>query len=140
MDTLDNSAFDKSGGVSDNALQTLRTTIPWMKFISITGFVVLAFMVVGVLYQLSNSFGYIRYTGLIYIVYFVVGVIIFFLNLFLFQYANNLAHYTRSKQSFDLELALQKQKTLYIVTGVLLIVYILFVVITVLWSLAYRGF
>ena len=140
MDTLDSTSFDKTGGITENALQTIRTTVPWMKFISITGFVMLAFMTFSVLYQMANSFGYIRYTGLIYIFYFIVGTVIFFLNLFLFQYANNLGHYTRSKLSFDLELALQKQKTLYIVTGVLLIVYILFLGITILWSMANRGY
>jgi hypothetical protein len=136
METIDNSTFEKSGAVSDVAFESMRSTIPWIKFIAITGFILLGFGVISTLYQIATSYGYMRYMGWTYVIYLVLGAVFFFLNLFLFQYANNLAHFTRSKQSFDLELALEKQKTFYIISAILLIVYILVVIIALIWAMS----
>ena len=140
METLDNSTFDKSGAVTEVAFESMRTTVPWIKCIAIIGFVLLGFMVISTLYQVVTAFAYIRYTGWTYLIYLVVGTAVFFLNLALFKYGNNLAHFTRSKQSFDLELALQNQKTFFIISTILLIVYILVIIIFVIWSMSMNSY
>ncbi|HEY6161296.1 MAG TPA: hypothetical protein VI112_08740, partial [Bacteroidia bacterium] len=59
----------------------------------------------------------------------------FFPTLFLFQYANNLSYFLESKQSFDMEQAMLKQKNYYIFAGVIMILAIVLILLVFLYAL-----
>jgi hypothetical protein len=127
METLDNQSFsDKNGTVSDGALELLRRTIPWMKFVAIMGFIASGAYVIRALVEGGNAY---RGGGAVIAAGLITGVLIFFPNLFLFQYASNLSYFVDSRQPFDLEMAFARQRTLYLYTGILFIVVIALVII-----------
>ena len=133
MDTLDNQSFnDKSSGLSPVAMETIRTTIPWMKFIAIMGFIFIGFVVIGAF--MSGATGTDK--GMVQMLTNLVAAVLgFFPSLFLFQYANNLSYYLESKQALDMEQAVLKQKNYYIFLGVITILGIVLVLLVFLYAL-----
>jgi hypothetical protein len=133
MDTLDNQSFnDKNSGLTPAALETIRTTVPWMKFIAIMGFIFIGFVVIGAF--MSGATGTDK--GMVQMLTNLVAAVLgFFPTLFLFQYANNLSYFLESKQSFDMEQAMLKQKNYYIFAGVIMILAIVLILLVFLYAL-----
>jgi hypothetical protein len=138
MDTLDNQSFsDKGTGLSALAMETLRNTIPWMRFMAIMGFIGVGFIVIAAF--ILGATGY--EAGMIAMVAYLIGAVIaFFPAMFIYQYAGNLAYYLESRQMHDLEIALGKQKNYYVYVGVIIIIYLALIVIGLVFNLGRSGF
>ena len=136
METIDNQAFnEKNTNISTLAIEIIRSTVPWMKFIAIMGFIILGFLVISAVMQGTSN----RYdSGVYMVVYLIVAIVGIFPNMFLFQYASNLSYFIESGQQADLEYALAKQKSMYVFCGVLMIIYIVFVLLALLYLFSIR--
>ena len=131
METIDNQSFsEKNSGMTEQTMQTIRTTIPWMKFISITGFIMIGFILIAAF--MNGASGSSRGMEQM-LVNLITAVLCFFPNFFLFQYAANLTYFVDSKQSVDMEYAMLKQKTLYVFSGILVIIFLAFMVLALVY-------
>jgi divalent metal cation (Fe/Co/Zn/Cd) transporter len=107
-----------------------------MKFMSIMGFIGIAFIVIAGFMLGAMSY---RNGTTIILLYLAIAVIVFFPTLFLFQYAHNVGYYLESQQMQDLEYAFTRQKYYYIWMGVLLILYLAIILFSVVMNMS-RGF
>lgn len=131
-------AAGQPAGVSEEVVKLLRSTKPWVRFLSVLGFIGLALLVLGCVAILvipiggpmgSMSFG--PRIGVSF-AYFLMGLLQFPGVLFLSRYANRISRLSNSGHPTDLEAALRAQKSFWkymgILTLVMLILYILIIV------------
>ena len=130
--------------VSEGMLEALRATRPWVKFLSIVGFVICALLVL-VSLALMGGMGagrdsYPAGFGVGFgIVYLLMVLLYFFPCLYLLHYANAIARIPADGQR-ALEEALVKQKTFWkfigILTAVVLVLELVVLVISILMGVA----
>jgi hypothetical protein len=114
--------------ISPVALASLKSTVPWMRFLAILGMVITGFMVLGGLVAMAKMpFGFI-----VFLFYLIIAAIVFFPQLYLLQYANSIKGFLESNNTTLLERAFEKQKSYWMYLGILLIIYLAIVVLFLL--------
>lgn len=122
METLDETT---QGSVSLKTIEYMRTAAPWLKFISVTAFVLLGISAIGSVAILFMQ----PLFGLLYAVIIGFGI---YLNVLVFKMARQLKNYATVQSQDALEIFFKCFKILVLVYGIVLVIYIAFFVITML--------
>jgi hypothetical protein len=125
--------------ISQIAISQMKATAPWMKFLSILGFVVCALLIIFAFAMLFGigSFTQRTSTGVgiaLFVIYCIMAIIVYFPNLYLFNTANSIREFCISNESTSLEKALIMQRKYWGYMGVLAIIYIAFLIIALLFG------
>ena len=127
--------------LSQNSIFYMRNTAPWMKFVSIIGFLMclllIAFAVIIVMTPVEATNPYIAKLGsgmksFIAVLYIIFAIILFIPNIYLFRYAVLLKKFANTKLSTTFEKSLLMQKKFWKYIGVLVIIYLSLFGITIL--------
>ena len=121
--------------VSDNMLESLRATRPWVKFLAILGFIACALMALGSLAFLGGASkmpgpmaGFGPVMGVVYLLF---VLLYFFPCLYLYRYAKAIARIPEAGAA-AMEEALAKQKSFWrfigILTAIVLVLELIFIV------------
>ncbi len=120
--------------LSETSSENLKKTAPWMKFVSIVGFVMCGLMLLAGFAMIiagvaggSTVLG--PFAGLLYLV---GAVIFFFLNRFLFFYANGVNKVYKFNENDALDTAFKMQKNYWTFMGIFLIIYLALMAIAML--------
>ncbi|MFP4025226.1 MAG: hypothetical protein ACLFVR_11945 [Thiohalospira sp.] len=113
--------------LSETSNDYLKKTAPWIKFVSIVGFIMCGIIVVAAFVIMLNSGN--TYSGSnagvgVGLVYLVGAVIFFFINRFLFFYANALNKVYKLNDNDAFETAFKMQKKYWKFVGIILIIYL----------------
>ncbi|MBI4911111.1 MAG: DUF4339 domain-containing protein [Acidobacteria bacterium] len=127
------------GAVSPEAVEALRRTKPWVRFLAVLGFIGLAFLLLGALAVIVLSAlgsaalpGFGGAMGFIMGgVYLVIALIQFPPVIFLNRYASRIGDLTATESSEDLEAALGAQKSFWKFVGVFTLVMIILYVLAI---------
>lgn len=109
--------------VSGVASEMLKQTKPWVRFLSILGFVICGLMIVG-----GALFGVIGAASgqpemiFMLFLYPLFGVLFIFPSMFLFRYANYIRDFLDNRDSHDLDAALEAQKSFWKFMGIYMLV------------------
>jgi hypothetical protein len=123
MSTLDDSTIASNNNeISDIAINHLSGSAPWMKFIAILGFIGSGFMIIGALMVIGQGAGTMPNAALIGVIYLVGGGAYGYVSVLLWQWANYISSFVLTRDPRRLEAAFAKQKTWWMVVGVLTIV------------------
>jgi hypothetical protein len=135
--------------IDDTSRSYLGETAKWASFLAIVGFigsviiVILAFVLVSSLDRLEGYGSYSRYNGMaattIMIVYIIIGVILFFLSLYLYRFADKMKTALQTADQGELNQSFMNLKSLYKMMGILTIIYLSFIVLGLLISVAGGG-
>ena len=120
-DTLDS---PKNGSLSGVAIANAKATAPWMKFISIFMLVLLGLGAIGAIFSLIAM----PAVGLIYLL--VIGFMIYW-NIQLLSMGSALSNFANAGGDNFLEQFFAKQKTFYLICGIILILYIVLFLIAI---------
>ena len=136
----DEEKTDSDAILSRFAIETLNKTVPWIKFLSIMGFILCGFMVIFALVLLLSGGIYGKTYGAgmgssVFLVYLVLAIVIYFPNSYLYHYAGNLRKFFNSKDASTLETAFKLQKQYWMFMGVLVIIYLSFFAIAMIFVL-----
>lgn len=120
--------------LSQSSIMNLRNTVPWIKFISIMGFIACGFLVIAALVMLIFGFSYgTRYgTGMtlgLFFVYIIMALIILFPNIYLYKYGLSVREFCELNDNNSLDKAFIMQRKYWQYMGVLLIIYLVIMVI-----------
>jgi hypothetical protein len=123
--------------LSGSSLQNLKSAAPWMKFISILGFIACGFLVIAGIAMLAggNALSQLGVAGAgiwMFVVYILIAVIVFFPNRYLFNYASAIQNYAASKDYSQIEEAFRMQLKYWKYLGVMIIIYFSLVVIALI--------
>jgi hypothetical protein len=122
---------DTGLNITPRAAFYLQETSKWTTFLSIMGFIMIGLIVIVALFagtfmstmapnqDLPNGFGF-----LITLVYLLLGLLYFFPTLYLYKFTQKLKSALESRDSQDLILAFENQKSLYKFWGIFTIVII----------------
>jgi hypothetical protein len=124
--------------VPSRVLDLLRQTRPWVRLMSIVGFVVSALMIIGggaaasfAMLGRGDSSTYAMSAGVL-CVYVFMGALYLVPSLFLFRYASRITELLTNPQSLNLEAALEAQKSFWkfvgILTAIVLVIYLIIIV------------
>lgn len=142
---MENSSFDNFDvQLNEAGRHFLRVTGKWAMFLSILGFIVMAFMVVGALAMLSMGnmgsgefglFGGIGGTifGLVYLIF---AAVYFFPVYKLFQFSTRIKRAFEENNSIILNDALGSLKSHYAFVGILTIIFIALYVLLIVFAVA----
>ncbi len=130
--------------VSEDMLEALQATRPWVKFLAILGFVVMAFMIIAGLFMFVGfSFVPVRpglppFLGPILGIVYLVMAIFFYLIpcLYLLRYGNAITRIPASGQT-ALEDALKQQKSFWKYMGIFAIIVIAVYVLVIVGGIAF---
>ena len=122
-------ADDKSGQViTPTVLSTLRQTQPWVRFLSVLGFVVSALMVLmglgASVFAASALHGAHSGALFVFLLYIPMGILYFIPSLFLFRYASCINALWTNRTVRHLEDALRAQKSFWKFVGILTLIVI----------------
>ena len=123
----DSSIEANSFAITESMLTSLRQTRPWVKFLSILGFVTIFLVVVSGIVNmfvfskaaLGGSYGLAIFMGAINIL---MGVLYFFPSFFLFKFASSIARLSDGGGAGELEEALSNQKSFWKFVGIMTLV------------------
>jgi len=123
----DSSIEANSFAITESMLTSLRQTRPWVKFLSILGFVSIFFVVVSGIVNMfvfskaafGGSYGLAIFMGAINIL---MGVLYFFPSFFLFKFASSIARLSDGGGAGELEEALSNQKSFWKFFGIMALV------------------
>jgi hypothetical protein len=114
--------------VTPTVLSTLRQTQPWVRFLSVVGFVASALMVFGgvglFIFAASMHQGANPGLFVVSLVYIPIGLLYFIPSLFLFRYASRINALWTNGTVRHLEDALQAQKSFWKFVGILVLIVI----------------
>ena len=121
----------------------LKETAKWARFLAIVGFVgsiliVLFGLFAGTLFS-SFSSGIVS-SALLAIVYGVIGVIYFVVSLYLFRFATRLNVALQSTDQGSFNDALNNQKLVYRIMGIIVVVYLAFIVLAMIFGIGAAAF
>jgi hypothetical protein len=125
----------QAGGVkvTDNMIDSLRSTKPWTKLLAILGFVSVGLMVLfgTALMFFSNMFAHQRSgpSTIMGFIYILLSVLYFMPAFYLFKYSSSLGNFLKNNGPTDLESALSHQKSFWKFTGVVAVIGMVLVVI-----------
>ena len=134
-------------------LKFLNQTKPWVRFLAVMVFIVVAFAVIGALIMLlvgvagnfvgsgNNTFGILPGEGMIIgFVYLVIGVLYIAPGIFLFRYATAIKVLESVRKSQALENALKCQRSFWRYIGILTVICLIVTAAAVAFSLAVSVF
>jgi hypothetical protein len=127
--------------VTERSVELLRATRPWVRFLSVVGFIGAGLMVLGGLFAavFGLSQGQFEMVGAAAF-YMVIGLLYFFGALYLGRYASAISTLETVRSTLTLEEALAAQKTLWRYFGILMaVVLCLYVAIFAIAMLALIG-
>lgn len=137
--------------ITDNMLESLRRTKPWVRFLSILGFISVVFVLLGAVAMLLGG-GALMMQGdagqevpaflpmLMAGVYVLMAILYFFPSLYLFKYASAIGALLENGGSADMEDALARQKSFFKFYGVLVLVMIIVGVLGMIAAIAIPAF
>lgn len=102
----------------------LKQTRPWVRFISVLGFIGVGFMVIASIVMIisgGSNLGF-AYGLLMGVVYLAMAVLYLFPVLHLSRYASSISRFLESARTVDMEAALKDQKAFWKLSGILVIV------------------
>ena len=119
-----------NSGLSQHAMEMLRQTKPWTRFVSIMMFIGAGFMILGGVGMMAvgATMGFGRRSPVpaaLGFVYLALGLLYFIPAMFLTRFSNSVGNLMRTNRTSDLELALQGQKSFWKFTGIMVIVMII---------------
>ena len=118
----------QAGGVkvTDSMIDSLRSTKPWTKLLSILGFVGTGFMVLfGVGFTFfTNALSHQTsgFSALVELIYIVFAVLYFVPAFYLYKYSSSLGNFLKRNGPVDLESALSHQKSFWKFTGIVVLI------------------
>jgi hypothetical protein len=126
----DSSPVTAPPGGSSTVAEQLQRTQPWVRFLSIMGFILAGFMVLFGLVVGAAGAATGNYQTLgIMVMYPIMGVVYVFPSIFLLRYADRIKTFVASGQEQDLAGALDAQRSFWKFAGILTIVSIIFSVL-----------
>lgn len=114
--------------LSSTAVEHMRRSSKWMKFLAIVGFVFTALIILGAVGMAGAASG--LGTGII-VIYLLLALISLFMNLFLFQCASYMRKYADGAELSDGDNTFIKMSTLSMFAGVITIIYLAFIIVVV---------
>ena len=120
-------------------LEPLQATKPWVRFFSVLGFIATFFTLFAAIvlfFSGSQIPGLPISTIWIAMLYLLAGVLYFFASLYLWQYASCIAKALISKQLSDVVDALSKQKSFWLLIGIITLVMMLLFVLAFVAGIA----
>lgn len=129
MQTIDDQTTTEvvSANLPQDVVKEMRAATPWMKLMSVLGFIYCLFLIAGAVFTIYAA----RMTGagvIAFMPYVIVALLVFFPNLFLMQYASNINKYSETKGHLHLRKAFIKQKKLWRFVGVATVIVLLLMV------------
>lgn len=111
--------------VSDLAIDMLRRTKGWVKFLSILGFIGSGFMILGAIgiFSMGNTIGGGFGVG-IGVIYLAMSALYIYPCVLLWQYGSSINKLMQSRESIDLETALDKQRGFWKFVSIMAIIII----------------
>ena len=136
--------YGQAGEVSEEVVAILRSTKPWVRFLSVLGFIGLALIVLGSLAILVIPMGPMGAMPIgprigAAVVYLLMALIQFPAVLFLSRYASRIARLAASNDPEDLEDALRAQKSFWKYVGILTVVMMIFYILAIVGVLIFAG-
>lgn len=125
---IDQQETGSSHQLSSTAVDHMKRSSRWMKFLAITGFVFTALIIIAAIGISSAAVGFGSGFMIIYLVFALISL---FMNLFLFQCANYFKKFAEGADRSDGDNAFIKLNTLSTFAGVITIIYIAFVIIII---------
>ena len=113
--------------LTQSIIESLKRTAPWMKFLSIMGFIACGFIVVGAVSVLNQDFGYFysEYKFLGFLLYIAMAAIIYFPNKYLYNCSINIESFYKSNEINTLEYAIDLQRKYWSYMGILVIIFLI---------------
>ncbi|AKV02052.1 hypothetical protein AKJ09_08715 [Labilithrix luteola] len=124
-------------GVTDNAIELLRQTRPWVRTLSVFAFIASGSMVIGALAMLafSSASGTKRFPAAVGLIYLPMAALYIYPAIKLWTYGGAIARLEENRSPENLEAALAEQKSFWKFAGIVAIVmavfYLLFIAATV---------
>jgi hypothetical protein len=104
-------------------VEMLRQTKPWVRFLSILGFIGAGLMILcGLIMGVAGVAGGAPEMFLLFILYPVLGLLYIFPSLYLYRYASRIAEFILYGQSEHLDSALEAQKSYWRFMGIMMLV------------------
>ena len=134
----------RQGGVSEEMVTLLQATRPWVRLLSVLGFIGLGFLVLGSLAFVLIPMGGLGAMGLgprvaIAALYLLMGFVQLPAVLYLGRYAGRITRLSASGAPVDLEEALRAQKSFWKYVGILTLVMIILYVLILVVALGVGG-
>ena len=126
--------FDIS--LSEKSNDYLKKAAPWMKFVSIVGFIMCGIMVIAALVMMLNSGNTFSGSNLgigAGFLYLVGAVIFFIINRFLYLYANSINKVYKQNDYDALETAFKMQNHFWKIVGIFFIIYLSLIAIAMVF-------
>ena len=114
--------------LTNAAIQHLRASTPWMKFLSIMGFLLAGIMLIFTIIMLIGSM-HAAGLAIVAIIYLIITLLIFLVNMFLYKYASGISDFVISNNPALLERAFSMQKKFWTIKGIMIIAYLVLVVV-----------
>ncbi|HPF93262.1 MAG TPA: hypothetical protein PLV65_04975 [Tenuifilaceae bacterium] len=134
---MENIVANSEVKLSQMAVENLKRTIPWMRFLSIVGFVFCGFMVLVALLLLfglgSAMAGVGKFAGIAYLL---IALLMFYIYKYLFGYANGLKASFESNSSVELDAAFDMQRKFWKILGIVAIVYVALIALALIFFAA----
>ncbi len=120
--------------LTQTSVNYLLGAMPWMKFLSILGFVASGLMLLSAVAMFFGGGAMLGNLGRgAGITYLIGAVVVFFLNKYLFDYANGIGKFINTNDPALLEVAFKMQKNFWKFKGILFIIYLSFVVLALIF-------
>ena len=139
---------ESEGGVSLKTVEMLRQTKPWVRFVSVLGFIAAVLFILGGIFTLitisvgaGTGLSPLEVVGFL-AVYVTLGLLYLPPSVFLFRYASRIADLMADRRVDNLERALQAQKSFWRFIGIMILVvmaiYALIIVLGVVGFMSIR--
>ncbi len=124
----------------DGVVEMLIKTRPWVRFLSILGFMGAVLMILIGLFAGAAGMAMGNMQTAIFLIYLPFGFLYYFPSMYLYRYANRITDFESSPRMDQLATTLEAQKSFWRFAGILalvfLVIYVLIIVISVLAVLA----
>jgi hypothetical protein len=122
---------------SGSSLNYLKSAAPWMKFISILGFVMCGTLIIGAIAMLVGGNALSKLGGVevgvsMFFVYLLIALVVLFPNLYLFNYAKSIQKYVVTNNYSQIVEAFRMQLKYWKYLGILIIIYLSLTVVVLI--------
>jgi len=122
--------------VTNQMISYLRSTKPWTKFLSVLGFIMVAFSVlIGLVFMIGrNLFPQLNGapTFIVGIMYMLFSLIYLFPSIYLFKYSSSISRFLNTGREIDMESALSHQKSFWKFVGIVSLIAIIIAVLGII--------
>jgi hypothetical protein len=115
MEPIDELTKQEDNPLTPLAVMHLKDTAPWVKFLGIFGIVIAVIYFLGGIVSLVQS-------PMLGIIFMIFSAFYFFLFNLLNQFGRNISRFIKNKEPLHLEMALRKQQTFWMISGILTII------------------